>query len=118
MDSSSPLPRPVPTEITPLEERAVLRFQYDLDFHKRVQAAAEELLAEHPDDPLYIRLPDAMRSLQQQDEAVVSDDQITAGTRYLADILGLPYAVIQDKEREGLKAGVHGLLAAVNGASA
>ena len=105
--------------ITPLEERAILRFQYDLDFHKQVYAAAEELLKISPDAPLGTRLQDSMRAIQGADESLISDEAIVRGARYLGgELLGLPYAFATEAEKEGLKAGVRRLLTAVKGESA
>jgi hypothetical protein len=104
-------------EITPLEKRAILRFQYDLEFHNQCHAAAGELLKISPDCPLDARLRDSMRAIQGADESLVSDEAIVRGARYLGgELLGLPYALATEAEKEGLKAGVRRLLAAVEGA--
>jgi hypothetical protein len=106
---------PIP-EITPLEKRAILRFQYDAEFHKQCYAAADELLKISPDAELNTRLQDAMRAIQGADESLVSDEAIVRGARYLGgELLGLPYALASEAEKEGLKAGVRRLLAAVKG---
>lgn len=111
---------PVIPEITPLQERAIRRFEYDRDFHLRVYAAAHalELTPTGKGTDLSDRLRDAMTSLQEADEKVHSDEAIVRGARYLGgELLGLPYALATVPEQEGLKAGVRRLLAAVNGTS-
>jgi hypothetical protein len=104
--------------ITPLERRAILRFQYDLEFHKQCYTAAEELLKISPDAELGTRLQNSMRAIQGADESLVSDEAIVRGAHYLGgELLGLPYALATEAEKEGLKAGVRRLLAAVKGDS-
>jgi hypothetical protein len=103
-------------EITPLEDRAIRRFQYDTEFRKQCYAAAEELLKISPDAELGTRLQDSMRAIQGADESLVNDDAIVRGAHYLGnELLGLPYAFATEAEKEGLKAGVRRLLAAVKG---
>lgn len=105
-------------EISPLEDRAIRRFEHDREFHLRCYAKAKQLEATQPDDDLGKRLQDAMRALQETDESLVSDEAIVRGARYLGgNILGITYTLASIPEQEGLKAGVRRLLAAVNGDS-
>ena len=104
--------------ITPLEERAILRFEHDREFHLRCYAKAKQLEVTQPDDDLGKRLQDAMRALQEADEVVHDDASIVRGARYLGgELLGLRYDLATVPQQEGLKAGVRRLLAAVNGDS-
>lgn len=105
-------------EITPLEDRAIRRFEHDREFHLRCYAKAKQLEATQPDDDLGKRLQDALRALQEADESLVSDEAVVRGARYLGwNILGITYSLATVPEQEGLKAGVRRLLAAVNGDS-
>jgi hypothetical protein len=114
---------PVLPEITPLEDRAIRRFEHDRQFHLRCYARAKQLEGIRQEnepldyrDDLTRRLHDAMRELQAADEKVHSDEAIVRGARYLGnELMGMPYAMASVPEQEGLKAGVRRLLAAVNG---
>ena len=111
-------PSPEIPEISPLEDRAIRRFEHDREFHLRCYAKAKQLEATQPDDDLGKRLQDAMRALQETAESLVSDEAIVRAARYLgANILGITYTLASIPEQEGLKAGVRRLLAAVNGDS-
>lgn len=109
---------PIP-EITPLQERAIRRFEHDRDFHIRCYTTAHALEATVHDaaTDLAARLRDAMTALQEADEALVSDEAIVRGARCLGlNIVGLPYDLATEAEQEGLKAGVRQILAAVKAA--
>ncbi|MET4143862.1 hypothetical protein [Arthrobacter sp. UYCo732] len=113
---------PALPEITPLEERAVRRFEHDRDFHLRCYVRAKQLeglLPEVPGDyssDLGIRLQHAMRELQTVDEAIHDDNAIVRGARYIGgSLLGLPYDLASVPEQEGLKAAARRVLAAVEG---
>lgn len=108
-------------EATPLEERAVRRFEYDRQFHLRCYARAKQVegirqatepLA-YPAD-LARRLQDAMRELQAEDEALHDDESIVRGARYIGnELLGILYETATVPEQEGLKAAARRVLAAV-----
>lgn len=109
---------PVIPEITPLQERAIRRFEHDREFHIRCYTTAHALEATAHDavTDLASRLRDAMTALQEADEKVHSDEAIVRGARYLGgELLGVPYDLATVPGQEGLKAGVRRLLAAVNG---
>lgn len=107
---------PVAPEITPLEDRAIRRFEFDRDFYEQCYAKAKQLKESQPDDDLGKRLQDAMRTLQAADESLVSDEAIIRGAHYLGnELMGMPYALATVPQQEGLKAGVRRLLAAVKG---
>ncbi|ACL42224.1 conserved hypothetical protein (plasmid) [Pseudarthrobacter chlorophenolicus A6] len=108
-------------EITPLEERAVRRFEHDRQFHLRCYARAKQLEGiRQESEPLDYagdlsrRLQDAMRELQAEDEAIHDDDSIVRGARYIGDeLLGIFYATASVPEQEALKAATRRVLAAV-----
>jgi len=58
-----------------------------------------------------------MRALQAADEAVMDDAVLTRGARYLGTITGVRYDDVSVPFQESLKAGVRGLLAAMEPAS-
>jgi hypothetical protein len=100
--------------ITPLEERAVLRFEFDHVFHQRCQARAHQLRATQPDDAIAKRLQDAMRELQAADELVHDDESIVRAARFLGlDLMGIPYHLASVPEQEGLKAAVRHIMGLV-----
>ncbi len=102
-------------EITPLQERAIRRFEHDRDFYNRVYAAAHalELTPAGEGKELPDRLRDAMTALQEADEQVLSDAAITNGARYIGEsLLGLNFDTATVAEQEGMKAGVRRVLAA------
>jgi hypothetical protein len=102
---------PAVPEITPLENRAILRFEFDRVFHERCRAKAHQLKDTQPDDNLGKRLQDAMRELQAADEAIHDDASIVRGARYLGnELMGIPYAMASAAEQEALKAAVRLLL--------
>lgn len=106
MTSSPAIP-----EITPLEDRAIRRFEFDRVFHERCQAKAHQLKVTQPDDDLSKRLQDAMRELQGADEAVHDDASIVRGARYLGnELMGIPYALASVPEQEALKTAVRNIL--------
>ena len=108
--------QPVIPAITPLEDRAIRRFEHDNEFHSRVHAEAQRRRELTTDLEINIALQDAMRELQSQDEAKHSDEAIVRGAFYLGnELLGIPYAIASIPEQEALKAGVRRLLAAVEG---
>lgn len=110
----NPSPDPLFPEITPLETRAIKRFEFDRDFFERCHAKAREMEAMNPGGELNTRLQNAMRDLQAADEEVHDDASIVRGARYLGgELMGLPYDLATVPEQEGLKAGVRRLLAAV-----
>lgn len=105
-------------EITPLEDRAIRRFEYDRDFYTRCYAKANQLQETPPNDDLGKRLQDAMRELQTADETIHDDASIVRGARYIGgSLLGLPYDLASVPEQEGLKAAARQVLAAVEGSS-
>lgn len=116
---------PALPEITPLEDRAVRRFEFDRQFHLRCYARAKQLegIRQEADpvdytEDLTRRLQDAMRELQAEDEAVHDDESIVRGARYLGnELMGMPYAMASVPEQEGLKAAARRFLAAVAGDS-
>lgn len=116
---------PILPEITPLEDRAIRRFEHDRDFHLRCYVRAKQLeglqAEETPADyssDLGNRLQHAMRELQVADELIHDDDSIVRGARYIGgSLLGLPYDLASVPEREGLKAAARRVLAAVEGSS-
>jgi len=104
-------PNPVIPEITPLEDRAIRRFEFDLVFHERCRAKAHQLKRTQPDDDLGKRLQDAMRELQEADEQIHSDASIVRGARYLGnELMGMPYALASVQEQEALKTAVRNIL--------
>jgi hypothetical protein len=106
MTSSPAIP-----EITPLEDRAIRRFEFDRVFHERCRAKAHQLKATHPDADLDKRLQDAMRELQEADEAIHDDASIVRGARYLGnELMGIPYAVASVPEQEALKTAIRNIL--------
>jgi hypothetical protein len=102
-------------EITPLDDRAIRRFEHDRQFHVRCYARARRLeQTTQPDDDLSKRLQDAMRELQAEDEAVHDDESIVRGARYIgSELLGIHYATAPIPQQEGLKAATRRVLAAV-----
>lgn len=116
---------PALPEITPLEDRAIRRFEFDRQFHLRCYARAKQLEGiRQVTDPLDYRedltrrLQDAMRELQAEDEAVHDDESIVRGARYLGnELMGMPYAMASVAEQEALKAAARRFLAAVAGDS-
>jgi hypothetical protein len=120
MTSSPALP-----EITPLEDRAIRRFEHDRQFHLRCYARAKQLEGIRQEtepldyrDDLARRLQDAMRELQAADEAVHDDESIVRGARYIGgELLGIVYATASVPEQEALKAAARRVLAAVAGDS-
>ncbi|GAA4033068.1 hypothetical protein GCM10023063_15600 [Arthrobacter methylotrophus] len=106
--------RPVITALTPLEERAILRFEFDQVFHQRCQAKAHQLTTTQPDDPIAKRLQDAMRELQTADEQIHDEEAIVRAANFLGlDLMGIPYVMASVPEKEGLKAAVRRILALV-----
>jgi hypothetical protein len=104
-------PNPVIPEITPLEDRAIRRFEFDRVFHERCRAKAHQLKTTQPGDDLSKRLQDAMRELQGVDEAVHDDASIVRGARYLGnELMGIPYALASVPEQEALKTAVRNIL--------
>lgn len=106
---------PLLPEITPLQDRAVRRFEHDSEFHNRVYAAAHALemtpAGEGKELPDLLR--DAMTALQEADEQVLSDAQVTEGARYVRkSLLGLNFDTATVAEQEGMKAGVRRVFAA------
>lgn len=97
-------------EITPLEERAIKRFEYDLRFHQRVQNEAARRRELDPDLPLHTALQDVMREFQSQDEVEYPDDAIVRGAASMGELLGINYATTSVIRQEGLKIGVRRLL--------
>lgn len=109
---------PILPEITPLEDRAIRRFEHDRDFYLKCYVQAKKLEATQPDDYIDKRLRDAMRMLQEADEAIHDDASIVRGARYIGgSLLGLPYDLASAPEQEGLKAAARRVLAAVEGSS-
>jgi hypothetical protein len=114
---------PVIPEITPLEERAIRRFEHDRQFHVRCYARAKQLEGIRQEtEPLDYagdlsrRLQDAMRELQTEDEAVHDDESIVRGARYIGnELLGILYQTAPIPQQEGLKAAARRVLAAVEG---
>jgi hypothetical protein len=108
-------------EITPLEERAIRRFEHDRQFHLRCYSRAKQLEGIRQEaEPLDYtgdlsrRLQDAMRELQAEDEAVHDDESIVRGARYIgSELLGIHYATAPIPQQEGLKAATRRVLAAV-----
>lgn len=104
---------PAIPEITPLEDRAIRRFEL---FHIRCYAKAKQLEQTQPDDDLGKRLQDAMRALQEADETFHDDASIVRGARYIGlNLIGTPYDLATAAEQEGLKAAARQVLAAVEG---
>jgi len=102
---------PAIPEITPLEDRAIRRFEFDLVFHERCRAKAHDLKETQPDDSLGKRLQDAMRELQGADEAIYDDAAVVRGARYLGnELMGIPYSLASVPEQEGLKSAVRHIL--------
>lgn len=114
-------PNPTLPELTPLEERAIRRFDHDRQFHLRCYAKAKQLEGIRQEtepldyaDDLTRRLQDAMRALQAEDEAHHDDESIVRGARYIGhELLGIIYATASIPEQEGLKAAARRVLAAV-----
>lgn len=112
-------------EITPLEDRAIRRFEHDREFYLRCYARAKQLEGirqateplDYPAD-LSRRLQDAIRELQAEDEAVHDDASIVRGARYIGnELLGILYETAPVPQQEGLKAAARRVLAAVEGTS-
>lgn len=111
MDNS----QPALAELTPLQDRAIRRFEYDRQFYLRVhvEAGKRRLLDENL--AMDKSLQDVMLEFQTQDEEKYSDDAIVRGATYLGrDILGIFYNSASVPEQESLKAGVRRIIAAVN----
>lgn len=112
---------PTPPELTPLEARAIRRFEHDRQFHLRCYTRAKQLegLRQESESLDYAgdlsrRLQDAMRELQAEDELVHDDESIVRGARYIGhELLGIIYATASIPEQEGLKAAARRVLAAV-----
>jgi hypothetical protein len=109
--------------ITPLEDRAIRRFEHDRQFHLRCYARAKQLEGiqqaseplDYPSD-LARRLQQAMRELQAADEADHDDDAIVRGARYIgSELLGIHYTTASVPQQEALKAAARRVLAAVEG---
>ncbi|HEX9227581.1 MAG TPA: hypothetical protein VF885_13135 [Arthrobacter sp.] len=109
---TTPTPHlPIP-EITPLEDRAIRRFEHDRGFYERCYAKARELKEDRPDDALGKRLQDAMRALQEDDETVHDDASIVRAATYLGnDLMGIRYPIASVQEQEALKTAVRNILA-------
>lgn len=100
--------------ITPLEERAIRRFEFGCVFNQRCQAKAHQLKATQPDDAIDKRLQDAMRELQTADELILDDEAIVRGACFLGlDLMGIPYVLASVPEQEGLKAAVRHIMVLV-----
>lgn len=97
-------------KITPLEERAIKRFEYDLRFHQRVQNEAARRREVDPDLPLHIALQDVMREFQSQDEVEYPDDAIVRGAASMGELMGINYATTSVTRQEALKLGVRRVL--------
>lgn len=108
---------PILPEISPLEDRAIRRFEYDLEFHVRCHTKAKQLETAHPNDELGRRLQDAMRELQAADEAIHDEASIVRGAKYLGELFGVVFPTASVARQEGLKAAVRRVLAAVEGSS-
>lgn len=105
---------PLFPEITPLEDRAIRRFEHDKQFFDRVHVGAQRRRELNPELEMSTSLQDVMREFQAQDEEKHSDEAIVRGAFYLGnELLGSPYALAPIPQQEGLKAGVRRLLAAV-----
>lgn len=113
---TTPTPHPPIPEITPLQDRAIRRFEHDRDFHLRCYSAARALEPTALDaaSDLAARLRDAMTALQEADEEIHDDASVVRGARYLGnELMGIPYDRASDPEREALKAAVRRVLSAV-----
>lgn len=103
-------------EITPLQERAIRRFEHDRDFYIRCYSAAHalELTPHDAATDLAVRLRTAMTALQEADEAVHDEESIVRGATYIGnELLGVFYATASVPEQEGLKAAARRVLVAV-----
>lgn len=107
-------PQALPT-ITPLEERAIKRFEYDFLFHQRVQAEAARRRDADPTLAVHAALQDVMRDFQSQDEVEYPDDAIVRGATSMGQIIGVDYATASPVRQEALKVGVRHLLDEVFG---
>jgi hypothetical protein len=115
MNDSATRPRAIP-EITPLEDRAIRRFEHDREFFDRVHVEADNRRQKTSGLEVHTALQDAMRDFQAADEEKYGDDAIIRGARYVGnELLGVPYALASIPEQEGLKAAVRRVIQAVDG---
>jgi hypothetical protein len=97
-------------ELTPLEERAIRRFEHDRTFRERCQEVAGGLVRDQPGADPVERLQHAIRVLQGADEAMLDDERLTRGARYLGTITGVRYDDASVPFQESLKTAVRSLL--------
>jgi hypothetical protein len=97
-------------QITPLQERAIKRFEYDILFHSRVQAEATRRREIDPSLAIHTSLQDVMVEFQSQDEVEYPDEAIVRGATSMGQLIGVDYPAASVKRQEALKIGVRHLL--------